>query len=243
MSRSPSAIGLPLVDDSEVPLYTGHLNGRLEEHLRTVARNRLAETITGGLSQPGKMPCPSWGISAARCRIGAVLAEKEGTVCHDCYARKRNYLRDSVQSKLEERFEGLSHELWTPAMIFLVRYFCDRYFRLFDSGDLQGRNHLRNLVTLASHVPDVKIWLPTRELETVRAVRSEIGEFPENLIVRISSNKVDGAAVRNFQYTSAVVTDQADATCVAQLQGNKCDGEMAECRACWTEKHVTYPLH
>jgi hypothetical protein len=54
--------------DPEVPLYTGQLTECLEQDLKKVARNRLAETITGRLSSPGKMPCLSWGIFAARCR-------------------------------------------------------------------------------------------------------------------------------------------------------------------------------
>src|SRR5262249_40071771 len=152
-----------------------------------------AEKYSGGFSEPGKMPCISWGISAARCRIGSQLREVEGSVCSECYATKRNYRRDSVQGRLEDRYAALmdSENLWTPAMIFMVNYFCDKYFRLFDSGDLQGANHLRNICTIAEHTPEVRIWLPTREIETVRAVLAE-RVFPENLIVRISNNMVDG---------------------------------------------------
>jgi ubiquinone biosynthesis O-methyltransferase len=54
-------------------------------------------------------------------------------------------------------------------MVFLVRYYCDRYFRLFDSGDLQGVHHFKNIIALARHVPDVRMWLPTREYAVVRA--------------------------------------------------------------------------
>src|SRR5262249_7071424 len=161
---------------------------------------RNAQRYSGGFSEPGKMPCPSWGISAARCRIGSVLAGQEGTVCHDCYARKRNYLRDTVQHRLEERYEALMNpeNLWVPAMIFMINYFCDKYFRLFDSGDLQGANMLRNICTIAEHTPEVRIWLPTREIETVRAVLKE-RVFPDNLVVRVSGNMVGGEAPRGFQ--------------------------------------------
>jgi hypothetical protein len=113
VTHARNTVGLPLLSDAEVPLYTGHLTGRLEQDLRIVSRNRMAETITGGLSSPGKMPCLSWGISAARCRVGSVLAAQPGTVCYECYARKRNYARDSVQAKLEARYEGMFNELWT----------------------------------------------------------------------------------------------------------------------------------
>jgi hypothetical protein len=248
MPPSPHVIGLPLIGDAtpEIPLYTADA-AQLQADLIAVSRNRLAEKITGGLSRPGKMPTYAWGISAARCKLGSVLAEKPGTVCHDCYARKRNYLRDSVQERLELRYEGLFHPLWVPAMVFLVNYFCYKYFRLFDSGDLQDENHYKNVITMARHTPEVVIWMPTREIQILQNVHREMVrlalEFPQNLIPRVSANKINGPAPRGFQYTSAVVSDQADATCVAQLQGNKCDGEVADCRACWTEKHVTYPLH
>src|SRR4051794_34496414 len=121
----------------DVPLYQGDL----DRDLRAVARHRLAEAVTGGLSFTTKLPCPSWGIPATRCRIGSVLAQQGGTVCNRCYALKNRYRFDSVQKKLEERYRGLFQKQWTPAMIFLIRYFCDRYFRWFDSGDVQGESH------------------------------------------------------------------------------------------------------
>ena len=51
-----------------------------------------------------------------------------------------------------------------------------------DSGDLQGENYLRNIVRIAQEVPDVSMWLPTREAAVMRAV----GEFPPNLTMRSS---------------------------------------------------------
>src|SRR5438128_1739442 len=87
----------------EVPLY----RGSMDEDLRIVGRGKLAETITGGLSITTKMPCPSHGISATRCRLGAILAGKPGTVCSKCYALKGRYAFSNVQKKLEERYQGL----------------------------------------------------------------------------------------------------------------------------------------
>lgn len=248
MPQTPP-VSLPLVTTSEVPLYTGHLTGQLDSHLREVSRNRLAERITGGLSRPGKMPCAAWGVPASRCRVGSALAGTPGTVCHEdvCYAKRRNYRRRSVQDKLEERYRGLFHDLWVPSMIFLVNYHCDGYFRLFDSGDLCGANHYRNVVTLARHVPQVKIWMPTREIQVITAVHEEMAlqgvPFPANLVPRISANMIDGKPPRGFPYTSAVISDAENASCVAPLQKNRCDGEKTSCRACWAESHVTYPLH
>lgn len=217
-----------------IPLYQGDLDA----DLRTVSRNRLAEQITGGLTLTTKMPCPSWGISAARCQLGALLARKEGTVCSACYARRGRYLLTNVQEKLEERYRGLFHPLWTPAMVFLIRWYADRYFRWFDSGDLQGTNHLRNICTVAAHTPDVRHWLPTREARIVRAV----GEFPENLTVRLSAQTIDGEPPPHTT-TSRVTTGDAGESfdCPSRKQGNVC----GDCRACWDPaiKDVAYRLH
>jgi hypothetical protein len=219
-----------------VPLYRGDV----ETDLRLVARNRLAETITGGLSLTSKMPCPSWGISATRCRIGQALAQRENTVCSGCYALRGRYRFSAVQAKLEARYQGLFQPLWTPAMVFLVRYYCDRYFRLFDSGDLQGTNHLRYIITLARHVPDVQMWLPTREYEVVRACAAEV---PDNLTVRVSAHQVDGEPPLWWPTTSTVTSAQAagDGICPAKDQNNHC----GECRACWDRNaaNVAYRLH
>jgi hypothetical protein len=212
----------------------------MDADLRLVGRNRLAEQITGGLSWPSKMPSPAWGIPATRCRVGSVLAQREGTVCHDCYALKGRYLFPTVQRKLEERYRGLFHPLWTPAMVFLVRYYADRYFRFFDSGDLQGENHLRNICTIAAHCPDIRFWLPTREAAAVRAV----GSWPPNLTVRVSAPLVDGPPPRGFANTSTVASRAPQGhsfVCPAPDQGGHC----GTCRACWSKEvpTVAYRLH
>ena len=248
------ALRLPLVEAPapeapQIPVYTGHLTGQLDQHLRDVARNKLAETITGGLARPGKMPCPSIGLPASRCHVGSSLHEVEGSPCHKdvCYAKQRNYRRQNVQDKLEERYQGLFNELWTPAMIFLINYHCDKYFRWFDSGDIASPNHLKNMLTVARLTPDVLHWCPSREVNTIQTVERELIrdllEWPENFRLRVSANLIDGKHPRGFKYTSVVVSDTENATCIAQQQKNKCDGEIGNCRACWTEPQVTYPLH
>jgi hypothetical protein len=217
----------------EVPLYVGDL----DRDLRIVGRSGRADEITGGLSVTEKMPCPSWGIPATRCQLGSILAKKPETVCSGCYALKGRYKFSNVQRKLERRYEGLFDPLWTPAMIHLIAWHCDRYFRLFDSGDLQGENHLRNIVRIAQEVPDVQIWMPTREAAVVRVV----GEFPPNLTVRLSGHYVDGAAP-DWPTTSSVARKPSGGfPCPSRLQHNSCQ----DCRACWDPSvpNVVYTLH
>src|SRR5437588_11561246 len=123
MARSGETIGLPVIEDPEVPLYTKDQVG-LEADLRIVSRNRLAEILTGGLSWPGKMDCPAWGISAMRCRVGSLLAHKPGTVCHGCYAMRGTFRFGSNRQKLERSYEGLmdGRNLGTPSRDFLIRW-------------------------------------------------------------------------------------------------------------------------
>jgi hypothetical protein len=243
MARSRERIGLPILADREVPLYAGDM----EADLRVVSRHRLAETITGGLSKPGKMPCPAWGLPASECRTGSRLVKIEGTTCHDCYALKGTFRFKGTIEKYRRRFEGIFHPLWTPAMVFLVRYFCDRYLRLFESGDIAGGNHLKNIITVARHVPDVQIWCPTREIETLRSVHRELMSqaiaIPDNLTIRVSAHLVDGDPPSWWPTTSTVTSAQeaGEGICPAREQENRCD----ECRACWDADvaNVAYRLH
>jgi hypothetical protein len=224
----------------DIPLYEGHLDA----DLKLVSRNRLAEKITGGLSITQKMPCPSFGIPATRCKLGELLAHKEGSICHpsNCYAKRGRYRFSAVQRKLEERYRGLFHPLWTPAMVFLIRWYCDRYFRWMDSGDLQGETHLRNIRTVAEHTPEIQHWLPTREAAIVRSVE----EFPGNLTVRLSGHWIDGKAP-DWPTTSTVAREahreasMGSHACPSRKQGNRCD----DCRACWDGEvgQVVYTLH
>ena len=106
--------------------------------------------------------------------------------------------------------------------------------------DLQCVNHLRNIITLARHVPHVRIWLPTREYEVVRACADEV---PPNLTVRVSGHEIDGPPPSWWPTTSTVTSLRAgtEGVCPAKDQGNHC----GECRACWDGgvANVAYRLH
>lgn len=232
--RPISRISLPLAGDH--PLYQGNL----EADLQLVSRNRLAEKITGGLAWPGKMPCPAWGISASRCKVGSVLAQVEGTICHACYAGKGTFRFENTRRKLEIAYQGLNHPLWVPSMIFLIRWHAADRFRWFHSGDLQHVNHFRAIIRVCLETPDVLHWLPTRESETVLACRQEV---PPNLVVRASGTRIDGPPPAWWPLTSTVVTSETASTCPASVAGGNCDSH--GCRACWEPSvpNVAYRLH
>lgn len=204
-----------------------------------------AKEITGGLSNPSKMPGRAYSIPASRCNVGSKLAKVKGSVCEGCYALKGMYRFGNVQKALEKRYQSLSDVRWINSMALLISNQSKDFFRWHDSGDIESISHLRQIVQVCKLTPDTKHWLPTREYKIVEQYIDQHGSLPDNLIVRLSAHKVDFAppsklAKRLGVQTSSVVTS-SDFTCPSSKQGNKC----LECRACWDKSvaNVSYSKH
>ena len=196
-----------------------------------------ANKIVGGLSKPGKMPCPSINLPAASCITGSLMALIEGTTCFGCYALKGRYNFTTTIKAMARRLRALSHGSWTAAMVTLMAG--RKYFRWHDSGDLQSAQHLKNILEVCEQTPDTKHWLPTREARLLALMDPEI--IPKNLLIRLSATKVDGAPSQAWPWTSTVVIDRGSRTCPAPSQGGKC----IDCRQCWdrTIPNVAYAKH
>jgi hypothetical protein len=221
--------------------HTPRLKDTLRNALYVLVEKGMAERITGGLSRPSKMPEWAWGLSAARCKLGSVLAETPSSVCSSCYARKGRYRLTKVKAKLDDHYRGLEHSLWVPAMVLLIRWNVGRYFRWFDSGDIQGPSHLQAICDVARHTSEVLHWLPTQEHDLVREFQ---GCIPDNLVVRLSAHMLDAEPPAWSSHTSSVFTQHPASDsheCPAPEQGNVCGA----CRACWSKQvsHVSYRLH
>jgi hypothetical protein len=209
-----------------------------------------AMALIGGLSKPGKMPWFGWSISARRCNVGGKLAQVKGSVCHGCYALKGRYVFPNVQTALNRRHAASEGPLFVPAFIFALRKLSEktpsyrRYFRWFDSGDLQSTDMLWNISTIAYHTPGVKHWLPTKESTLVRDFVKDGNILPENLTIRISAAMVGQAPPVWWPNGSSVFKDttpEGARRCPAPSQGNIC----GDCRSCWNDqvKHVSYHIH
>jgi hypothetical protein len=202
-----------------------------------------AESITGSLGKPSKMPGLAYGISAKKCNVGGKLALIPGSVCADCYAMRDNYSYPSVQAAHEKRFSGLSSVSWADSMVFLIRRSGETYFRWHDAGDLQSFQHLLDIVRIAESLPSVAFWLPTKEKGLVYRYREVFGDFPPNLCVRLSGAMIDGNPPAYDGNTSTVHKAHAPigSECEAYTRGGKC----GECRDCWNRdiKNVSYPKH
>jgi len=194
-----------------------------------------ANKITGGLSAPGKMPEGSYNLPAHACQTGAKLREIPGTPCFGCYAFKGRYNFPNVKDALSRRLESLTHPDWVQAMVVLIKG--KKFFRWHDSGDLQGPEHLKKIFEVCKLTPETQHWLPTQERKLLTFLDPAI--IPTNLIIRLSSSKIDGPRSTAWTHTSSVV--MKGASCPAPGQGGKCK----ECRVCWNKKikHVSYGKH
>jgi len=171
----------------------------------------------GGLSNPSKMPTLSYSTPpASTCGVGSALAEKEGTICSDCYARKGTYLFASTREAMARRDSILRAALASPEA--LAQWVADfvgimrkrfaatarlikrtgrpgrddgRFFRWHDAGDLVSGAHLAAIVAIAEATPEVSYWLPTKESGRVRQFLAEGKRFPSNLRVRLSVSRTD----------------------------------------------------
>ena len=195
-----------------------------------------ANEIVGGLSTPGKMPCYSINLPAAACKTGQIMARVPGTTCHGCYAMKGRYRFKTTIKAMARRLAALKDQRWVRAMVTLMEG--RKHFRWHDSGDLQGAQHLKNILEVCKRTPGTKHWLPTREAKLLQFIDPDI--VPKNLIIRLSATKVNGAAGKSWPWTSTV-TDGKGKTCPAPDQGGKCQS----CRQCWDKsvKNVIYAKH
>jgi hypothetical protein len=137
---------------------------------------------------------------------------------------------------------------WARAIVFQINKAAEktgeRFHRWFDSGDLQSVDMLRAIVMAAELSPDVAHWLPTREAGIVKKYRATYGEFPANLVVRVSATMIGDKPISGHAHTSTVHRkgdSPAGHTCPASQQGNACGA----CRACWSHDvaNISYPLH
>jgi len=205
------------------------------------------------LGNVSKMPAFSWGISAFDCKVGSKLAKIKGTTCYNCYAMKGFYSFKPVKFSHRKRLKVMSNEYYVSGMTHMLKLKYKRlpkekrYFRWFDSGDLQSVEMLKKICDIAWRTIDIKHWLPTREYKIVDAFIKKYGEvyIPDNLTIRLSAVKVNGKPPTFWKYTSTVHTKEKKwigKNCPAITSGtHKC----GDCRLCWnkSEKNISYEQH
>ena len=226
-----------------------------------------ARRIVGSIGFPSKMPGTSYGLPARDCKAGAELAKVPGSICSACYALKDVMSWSKAQTAYARRLAALAEPRWVDAMVRLLTHLHSvperrivlglrgkKLFRIgkrwrmnpmghhrwHDSGDLQSVEHLEKIIDVCRLTPQIRHWLPTRELAMLRAFR---GEIPPNLTVRVSATMIDGSPPAGWPGSTvhrARPPDDAHC-CPAPQQDHQC----GECRACWSRDVplVPYRLH
>ena len=209
---------------------------------------KTAEQFGKVSKKNSKMPGTTFAMDSFACITGSKLRKIEGTPCHSCYAIKLQKLRPRVDKGWKAnsaKWNAAEPDQWAQALAFLIkRRNTDGYHRWFDGGDLASVAQLQAIVDVCLMTPTIAHWLPTQERGMVKQFQDNGGTIPSNLVVRISSPKVDVALMRTCDHTSNVIATHAEATgqeCLAYTRDNNC----GNCRACWNPEvsNVSYRKH
>jgi len=206
-----------------------------------------ASMLTGGLTQTSKMPCKSYSLPTEACITGFKMSKIAGSICASCYADRNFYLmyQNTIKPAQFARLDSINDPAWVDAMVALIGQ--DPYFRWHDSGDLQGLEHFEKIVQVATFTPNARHWLPTREYSIIKSFIAKGGKIPKNLIVRLSAMYPDKPVqvpaslqgVKGITTSNVHTVKPLGLACKAPSQS----GECRDCRACWTDKTVSYLMH
>jgi len=194
------------------------------------------------LSNTSKLGVKSISLDAKKCKTGSKLAKKPGTVCNGCYALKGCYVFPVVKDAMARRLEFFNSKDFIPIMVWLLQSQTKKFFRWFDSGDIQNVFMGLNILEVCKQTPDIKHWIPSKEYKFWRQVL-KIESLPKNVCLRISSPNIDQKPLDGFNNTSTVHENKKafGLECIAYKQDGKC----LECKACYNPKvkNVSYPKH
>jgi len=220
-----------------------------------------AKEITGGLGFTQKTGM-AYGLPAVvSCHVGSKLACVKGSVCEGCYAVSGRYQIPTVLACQTKRLESVRNletregfNTWVEAMSLLIMAENEKtsigaenkgYFRWHDAGDIVSIDHLEAIAEIARRVPEVKFWIPTKELALVKEWLDKGGKVPENLCIRISGLMVDLKAktVRNLPTSNVHTKKPLGQNCPAIEVHSGCG--KSGCRKCWDNKvkSVSYKKH
>ena len=127
------------------------MNARAKNCLMNKEAFAIKERDMAMLSQTSKMPSNSISISAFLCNNGSKLAEIEGSVCHECYARRGFYRMPTVKKAMDNRLEFMQSTSFVSVMVGLLEN--ERLFRWFDSGDIQDEKMGQDILDVCEQTP------------------------------------------------------------------------------------------
>jgi len=199
---------------------------------------------------------PGWGLPAELCKTGMKLRRiglEKGipTPCAVCYAFTGPSAFPASQARLMDNFleYQAGPDAWKDAMEGKIIDEDCLSFRFFPSGgDLQSAQMLIDIMYLAERVKPVRMWLPTQERAFVKAAleyrkKYHNNRIPENLNIRISSNRIDQAQkprLPGVTYSFVSYRSEEGQLCAAVEN----EGQCGRCRACWDKdvEVIRYPI-
>jgi hypothetical protein len=194
------------------------------------------------LSNTSKLGVKSISLDAKKCKTGSKLAKKSGTVCNGCYALKGCYVFPVVKDAMARRLEFFNSKNFIPIMVWLLQSQKKKFFRWFDSGDVQDVFMALNILEVCRLTPNIKHWIPSKEYKIWRQAL-KIQKLPDNVVLRMSSPNIDQEPLKEFQNTSTVHENKKafGLECIAYKQDGKC----LDCKACYNPKikNISYPKH
>lgn len=215
--------------------------------------DNLIREFVGGLSKPSKMPCFGWSIPAQLCRSGSKLHSIQNSTCKSCYALSGFYVLKSTRNAMLRRY--FTYKYSAMAFEYVLSSFLNwkvqnpskgidsKYFRWFDSGDLQSSGMFASIVNIARNCPEVSFWLPTRELSFTKQVPTD--QIPSNLMMRYSTPMVDvlsKAQNSTMVFSSLnILPDNCQACPATTTKDHTCNAH--DCRKCWNVGHIGYKIH
>jgi len=208
------------------------------------------------LSQPDKMPCPTFSLPA--CKSCPFKVTGDNAICSDCYAMKGRYVMQNVVAPRCARFawildcirNGREAEV-IDAIVAAIKATGTKHFRGHDSGDFFNPKYVDVWTQICAQLPDVRFWFPTRSwqigqsnpgapnnrmLQALRRLQalSNVTVKPSALYFGDPAPVVNGLGAGS-------TSDNADTfTCPAYAN----DGYCGTCRECWNkDTEVSYKHH
>ncbi len=172
-----------------------------------------------------------------------------------CYATKGMYRFPAVKSLREKNITDYNSDPkeWVFEMIKTLKN--AKYFRWFDSGDIQDAEMFDYILKIACSLPLCKFWLPTREIGILTDYFRQGGTLPENLNVRISADFVDQEPTKKQYFKNMAVPSppstllihplRCTVDALLQWKHDETEGKCGDCRACFDKsiESISYLKH
>jgi hypothetical protein len=198
------------------------------------------------LSKASKMPCRSWSLQALDTCPGSKGDDGELVpACKGCYATTGNYRFPNVKAPRVSNQTDWQRKEWAAEMV--AELDNDRYFRWFDSGDMYSVALAKKMLQVMKDTPHCNHWLPTRmyKFKKFEKVLADMAAL-DNVVVRSSSDEVDGSILKGYGLSSTIVPDPDKVPKGATLcRASEREGKCGPCRACWDQdtQTIAYPAH